>query len=307
MPEIAISTLLSRYTELLAMAGADSPRLCAELIVGEAARLGRAQLLAFGERTLNREEQAACEGMLARRMQGEPMAYILGRKEFYGREFMVSPAVLIPRPETELLVDLALHRLDRAAPVRFADLGCGSGCLLASLLAEAPAWTGVGVDISPAALEICAANLQRLLGESAAVEAGPVPEESLSRASLRLADFAGSGCLPAAHFDLIVSNPPYISSLEYQTLEPGVRNFEPRLALESGEDGLYHARQVAALGLRALRPGGLLLMEIGCEQGAAALRLFSGQPWAQVELVPDLAGLDRVILARRACNCLQNQ
>lgn len=299
----SISSLLSEYESLLAAAHVDSPRLCAEMIVGKVSNMSRAQLIAFGERTLNEAQLAAGEAMLARRLTGEPMAYILGRKEFYGREFMVNHTVLVPRPETELLVDLALQEFERSAPVQFADLGCGSGCIIGSLLKEAAAWSGTGVDISTEALEICALNLEELMGVRPAVKTMPEalsPVSVSKRAQLLKADFANPNCLPEAVFELIVSNPPYISAREYENLDGEVRNFEPRIALESGDDGLFHPRKVALTAERALKPGGVLLMEIGCGQGANALKIFSSSLWTTVEILPDLAGLDRVVRARRA-------
>ena len=288
---------------MLAAAKVDSPRLCAEMIISKVSNMSRAQLIAFGERTLNETQLAASEAMLSRRLTGEPMAYILGHKEFYGREFTVNHAVLVPRPETELLVDLALQAFERSAPVQFADLGCGSGCIIGSLLAEAAAWSGTGVEISPEALEVCAVNLEILLGNrptvSTTVSEALPPVAIGKRAQLLKADFANPNCLSKAAFDLIVSNPPYISAREYEELAGEVRNFEPRLALESGDDGLWHPRKVALTAERALKPGGVLLMEVGCGQGASALKIFSPSLWSRVEILPDLAGLDRVVLARR--------
>ncbi|MBQ4133462.1 MAG: peptide chain release factor N(5)-glutamine methyltransferase [Desulfovibrionaceae bacterium] len=308
MPENSVAALLFSYEKQLAGAGVDSPRLCAEMIVGEAARMGRAQLIAFGERLLSDPELSLAEGMLLRRLKGEPMAYILGRKEFYGYDFSVGPAVLVPRPETELLVDLALGEFERSASVRFADLGCGSGCIIAALLKEAEGWHGIGVDISLPALEICAYNLCNLLGTEAGANFSLCPcSENIDtdfaaspRFRLIQSDFTVSNCLPIAGLDLIVSNPPYIPSHEYLHLNFEVKNFEPRQALESGADGLEHPRAVARVAAGALKPGGLLLMEIGCEQGEAAQELFASSVWREAEIIPDLSGLDRVVRARLA-------
>ena len=281
--------ILSSFEQQLKDASVDSPRLCAEMIVGEVTGMSRAQLLAFGERKLDAAQMEWAKAMLSRRVQGEPMAYILGRKEFYGREFKVNPAVLVPRPETELIVDLALEFFQKTAPLRFADLGCGSGCILGTLLAEAGAWKGIGVDISPAALAVARENLERL--------------QVQGRAELLEADFAEPAVLPGAALDLLVSNPPYIPTVEYEALGFEVKNFEPRLALDSGPDGLVHPRMVAATAAYALKPGGLLLMEIGTEQGKGALALFhnSAGPfaWRALEIIPDLAGRNRLVRAVR--------
>ena len=192
--------------------------------------------------------------------------------------------MLVPRPETELLVELALDRLPLDENLLFADLGCGSGCILVTLLLEARNWRGVGVDISEAALEVSRENIS--------------VHKLESRAGLLDADFTKDP-FPAESLDFIVSNPPYISSEDYKTLGFEVKNFEPRLALESGPEGLDHPRQVVEAAGKILKPGGRLFMEIGSEQGAAAINLFSGKIWAGLELVPDLAGLDRVVAARK--------
>ncbi len=284
MHPFAVNLLLSVYTSRLEKTGVDSPALCARMILGEALGMDRAGLVVHAEMAVGEAARAACEKMLARREKGEPMAYILGRKEFYGRDFSIRPGVLVPRPETELLVELALDKLPLNENLLFADLGCGSGCILVTLLLEARNWRGVGVDISEAALEVIRENIS--------------VHKLESRAGLLDADFTKDP-FPAESLDFIVSNPPYISSEDYKTLGFEVKNFEPRLALESGPEGLDHPRQVVEAAGKILKPGGRLFMEIGSEQGAAAINLFSGKIWAGLELVPDLAGLDRVVAARK--------
>ena len=284
MHPFAVNLLLSVYTSRLEKTGVDSPALCARMILGEALGMDRAGLVVHAEMAVGEAARAACEKMLARREKGEPMAYILGRKDFYGRDFSIRPGVLVPRPETELLVELALDKLPLNENLLFADLGCGSGCILVTLLLEARNWRGVGVDISEAALEVIRENIS--------------VHKLESRAGLLDADFTKDP-FPAESLDFIVSNPPYISSEDYKTLGFEVKNFEPRLALESGPEGLDHPRQVVEAAGKILKPGGRLFMEIGSEQGAAAINLFSGKIWAGLELVPDLAGLDRVVAARK--------
>ena len=284
MHPFAVNLLLSVYTSRLEKTGVDSPALCARMILGEALGMDRAGLVVHAEMAVGEAARAACEKMLARREKGEPMAYILGRKEFYGRDFSIRPGVLVPRPETELLVELALDKLPLNENLLFADLGCGSGCILVTLLLEARNWRGVGVDISEAALEVIRENIS--------------VHKLESRAGLLGADFTKDP-FPAESLDFIVSNPPYISSEDYKTLGFEVKNFEPRLALESGPEGLDHPRQVVEAAGKILKPGGRLFMEIGSEQGAAAINLFSGKIWVGLELVPDLAGLDRVVAARK--------
>ena len=282
MHPFAVNLLLSVYTSRLEKAGVDSPALCARMILGEALGMDRAGLVVHAEMAVGEAARAACEKMLARREKGEPMAYILGRKEFYGRDFSIRPGVLVPRPETELLVELALNKLPLNENLLFADLGCGSGCILVTLLLEARNWRGVGVDISEAALEVSRENIS--------------VHKLESRAGLLDADFSKEP-FPAESLDFIVSNPPYISSEDYKTLGFEVKNFEPRLALESGPEGLDHPRQVVEAAGKILKPGGWLFMEIGSEQGDAAMGLFSEKIWAGPKLVADLAGLDRVAAA----------
>ena len=324
MPQINISSLLTNFSLRFSNAKVDSPRLCAELILSEILGLNRAQLIAFPERQVSEVLAKQCEALAARREQGEPMAYILGRKEFYGIDFIVSPAVLVPRPETELIVDLLKQEFSRHLPssgapnsagpdsggpssggpnsagpdsggpnsgapssggLRFADLGTGSGCLLATILLNFPAWQGVGVDISAPALEIAQKNI--------------VAQKLQARCQLIQADFTNLP-LRKQSLQLIVSNPPYIPTSQYNALNPEVRCFEPELALHSGFDGLAHPRKVVKAGEYCLVPGGLLLMEIGDDQAEAALALFDLKQWLKPQIINDLAGRNRIALAYRA-------
>lgn len=279
-----VQSLILAYTSRLEKAGVDSPKLCAEIILQSALGMDKPQIIVNAKKTLDADELAFCEYMLGRRETGEPMAYILGWKEFYGRDFTVNSNVLVPRPETELLVELALSKLLLSREVLFADLGCGSGCIFATLLLEAKKWRGVGVDISEAALEVCRENIHI--------------HKVAERAELLHADFANNP-FDRSDFDLIVSNPPYIPTAEYEILGFEVKNFEPELALKSGKDGLEHPRQVVALAQKILKPGGWLLMEIGAEQGKAAASMFDQKKWKGIEVISDLAGLDRVACARK--------
>ena len=232
--------------------------------------------------------------LIARRAEGEPAAYILGYKEFYGREFTVSPNTLIPRPETELLVDLALEyaqSVDTDTSPVFADLGTGTGCIAVTLALELSHWRGIAVEKSPAALRIARANGVRLGAESLC---------------LALADFR-TPPVPPASLDLLLSNPPYVSELEYRTLSREVRAFEPKSALvpcsesllPTGASGLEDAEALIDLARALLKSGGLLLMEIGCTQGPVLLSRLQGPDWTEARLHKDLAGLDRVLAAQR--------
>ncbi len=277
----------------LSAARVDSPRLSAELILAHALGVRREYLLSHPERVLTPEEERGAEALVVRRALGEPVAYILGRKEFYGREFLVNRQTLIPRPETELLVDLALEERERRAGAGLmADLGVGSGCILLTLLCEMPGWRGLGADISAGALTLARENARHLGAE---VE---------SRCVFMLADMT----LPVfkeRSLDLLVSNPPYISPEDYANLDREVAAYEPREALLSPCGGLRHLDALEELARACLVPDGVLLLEIGCEQGKSAFRLFERAPkyWSAVELHRDLADLPRVIRARRSAAC----
>ena len=215
---------------------------------------------------------------VAARARRVPVSHLTGRRAFWERTFRVTPEVLDPRPETETLVEAAL-----AAPFdRVLDLGTGSGCILISLLAERPAATGVGTDISPAAVLVA--------GENA------VAHGVADRIVLPLSDWYED---IGGRFDLIVSNPPYIAASEMADLAPEVRDHEPRLALTDGADGLTAYRAIAAGSMDHLTPGGRLLVEIGPAQGAAVSRLFRAAGLEEIRVRPDLDGRDRLVSARR--------
>jgi release factor glutamine methyltransferase len=288
---------LRRATARLGEAGVDSPALSARLLAARALGWDAARLVAERRSAPDAAALRAAEILVARRAAGEPVAYILGEKEFYGLRFEVTPDVLVPRPETEHVVELAEARLERAAPLRMLDLGTGSGALAVTLAVRFPGARVLAVDVSGAALAVARRN--------AAAHA------VADRVSFLRADFAA---LPVAGtaVDLVAANPPYVSDAEYAGLSREVRDFEPRLALTGlpGRGGLDARGAVtgteclAALAReahRALVPGGLLLCELGCGQGGAALDILRAQSgWRDGEVTPDLAGLDRVLVAVRA-------
>lgn len=274
-------SLLNRHTTRLARAGVDAPRLSAELLLARALHLSRLELLTGLMRPVSAEELPCAEELLARRLRGEPLAYILGVKEFYGREFRVDDRVLIPRPETELIVDAVCEVFGPCERFTFLDIGVGSGALLASIVCERPAAQGVGTDLSPGALEVAGDNC-RLLQVAHRVQ--------LVRSNL------GQGLTPGA-FDALVSNPPYLSDLDMRRLGREVLGFEPRGALHAGHRGTELIQEVIWQASGLLRPGGLLLVEIGAEQGAEALGLLAGMGgcWEWGEVRRDMAGRDRVL------------
>lgn len=290
--------------------GTEASRRTAELLLCAVLDLDRPALISHPDAPVPPEAEERLAALVARRLTGEPVAYLLGRREFYGREFEVDPSTLIPRPETEHLVEEALNLLPEQA-VRFADLGTGSGCLAVTLAAERPLWEGLAVDISEDALATARRNAERLGVGCRLVFA----RADFTRSGFWNADAAkkfgraGAGgdaqdAMDAADpviggLDLVVSNPPYVSEVEYAALDPGVRDFEPKTALVPGPTGLEHPRAVADAAWRGLRPGGLLLMEHGAAQGEATRGLCSPERWNRVETRPDLAGLDRYLLAVR--------
>jgi release factor glutamine methyltransferase len=226
-------------------------------------------------------EAARFESLLRRREAHEPFAYITGQKEFWSLDFKVGPGVLIPRPDTETIVERALALFpDRAAPLAIADLGTGSGALLIALLKEFPAATGTGFESAPQAMAFARANVAAL--------------GMANRAELILADWSAA---PAAAFDLVVSNPPYIPSADIQTLEPEVRDHEPRAALDGGPDGLAAYRALAGLLPAILKPGGTAVLEIGAGQDVAMEPLFRGLEFQGV--TPDLAGIPRALTLKK--------
>ena len=241
--------------------------------------------MAHSEEEVPPEAEKVLEDLLERRRSGEPAAYLVGRREFYGRDFFVDSSTLIPRPETELLVDEALKFFRGREQIRFLDLGTGSGCLAVTLAAERPSWRGTAVDISSEALNVARRNAAAA-GVSAAVD-------------FVLADFALPLPFDCRSFDLVVSNPPYISEKEYAALDIGVRNFEPRSALVPGPEGLEHPRAVEAAARALLKEGGLLLMEHGFLQGEACRALCPDAYWMDMRTGRDLAGKDRFLFAVR--------
>ena len=266
----------------LAAAGIENARPEAWRLLAAATGRERAALMAGAPETLNAVQRARLAELVRRRRAREPLAYILGEKEFWSLRFEVAPAVLIPRPETETVVEAVLAQVcDRDQPFRLLDLGTGSGCLLLALLSELPRATGLGVDDSAAALAIARRNAERLgLG---------------ARAEFRPGRW-GAGL--RERFDVIVSNPPYVAELDWEALQPEIRQFEPRAALVAGADGLAAYRALAPDCARLLAPGGVCALEIGLNQGDAVAALLAAQGLVVVERRRDLAGIERCLIAR---------
>lgn len=261
----------------------DSPRLCAELLLAHGLGVSRTELAVYPDTLLPEGVSGTLDTLLERRLRGEPMAYVLGEKEFFGRPFLVTPATLIPRPETEHLIEHVLAACP-ASTLRFADLGTGSGCIALTLCAERPLWRGVAVDFSHDALLVAHKNARRL-GVAARIQ--PVR-----------ADFTRP-VLGAC--DLVVSNPPYIARPDYETLDLGVREFEPQRALTPGPSGLEHLEAVIARATQSLRPGGWVALEHAWDQGEAVQLLLKNNYWVNQVLYKDFSGHDRISMARRSC------
>jgi release factor glutamine methyltransferase len=266
--------------------GIDTPDLDARILVGHALGLDHTALVLAGERRLQADEIARIETLATRRLGREPIARITGTKEFWGLPFRITPDVLVPRPETETIVEQALAIIDRtgarAQRLRMADLGVGSGAILIALLTELPNATAIGTDRSSAALARARENARRL---------GVAP-----RATFAACDF---GAAVAPGCDLIVTNPPYVCTDEIAGLEPDVRQFDPRVALDGGPDGLAAYRVIARHAHRILNPGAHLVAEIGTSQGSAVAALFADAGFCDIRITPDLAGMPRAVAATR--------
>lgn len=262
-----------------------NPSLDAELLLRGVTGLSRADLLARADEPLAGGAVASFEAAVARRARHEPVQYILGKAAFWRDEFLVNPAVLIPRPDTEILVEAVVARLRDLEAARLLDIGTGSGCIALSLLRELPRARALAVDVSEAALEVARTNAATLGLET------------------RI-DFLLSRWLDAvpedASFDAVLSNPPYVAPSERLSLSPEVREFEPGLALfAEGADDLSSYRAIVGQIGNRLKPSGLLAFEVGLGQATRVADLLRDTEFASVETVDDLAGIARVVVAKR--------
>jgi release factor glutamine methyltransferase len=282
---VTIAAARRALTAQFRASGLDSPELDARILIGHALNLDHAELAAAGARVLDPAEERAIAALAHRRLAREPVARIVGSKEFWSLPLCVDPATLVPRPETETLVESVLAAIDarggRAKPLRVVDLGTGSGALLLALLSELPNASGVGTDVSIAALRVAAGNALRL---------------RLTRAS-----FVACNVAAALHgpFDIIVSNPPYIPTSDIDALAPEVRDFDPHLALDGGSDGLDFYRTIAAAAPALLAPAGLVVVELGPGQAPSVAELFTNAGLAPAPPKPDLSRVPRALLARK--------
>lgn len=265
--------------------GIDSPELDARLLVGHALQFDHAALAAAAAHILNAEETNAIAALACRRLAREPVARIIGTKEFWSLTFSIDAATLVPRPETETVVEAALAAVDchgpRARPLRIADLGTGCGAILLALLTELPNGFGIGTDVSPRALALARTNAKRF---------------GLTRAAFVACDMAAALRGP---FDLIVANPPYIASGDIAELAPEVRLFDPQVALDGGSDGLDGYRAIAATAPMLLGPDGVIVVEHGAGQAELVAGLFAAAGLAPSPPHHDLSGVPRALVARK--------
>jgi release factor glutamine methyltransferase len=276
----SVRRVLSWAADDLKRRGNDGARLDVELLLGRVLALDRIGLIMQSERPLAPGELAAFRELFKRRRLGEPVAYLLGGREFYGISLRVDARVLIPRPDTERLVEVALERTRvRSMQGNALDLCTGSGCVAIAFARQRPTWNVTASDISPDAVALARDNAHRT---------GAVRNLRVVQGSL-FAAVAGQ------RFELITANPPYIATAELAQLPVDVRDFEPRLALDGGPDGLDLVREIAALAPSQLSAGGVLALEIGADQGPAALEILKARGYLDVQLARDLGGRDRVV------------
>jgi release factor glutamine methyltransferase len=280
-PTWTIDALLKWATDDFRARGIDKPQLDAQVLLAHALSVTRTQLVIDAKKPLAPEELGRFREMVRRRRAREPVAYLLGAREFYGRSFRVDKRVLVPRPDTETLVDVALARTEaRSLSMRALDVCTGSGCVAITLAKQRPTARVHAADISDDALEVARDNALRLGAYNV----------SFTRGDL----FEG---VPAAlaPFDVITANPPYIASGEIATLDKDVKDFEPRLALDGGTDGLAFVRRIVDGAPALLDAGGTLAVEVGAGEADATARLFEARGFARVTITRDYGRIERVV------------
>lgn len=278
-----IIEFIQRSTEFLARKGIETARLDAEVLLGHVLGKDRVYLYVHFDQPLEPAEIDAYRTLIVRRGRREPVAYIVGSKEFFSRPFTVDSSVLIPRPETELLVETVVEWAKERGPLQIADIGTGSGAIAISLATALEHSTIWAVDVSREALRVASANAEQL------------------GVSDRIQFLHGTWLAPLEGkvLDAVVSNPPYIPSADIDQLQPEVRAYEPRLALDGGEDGLNAYRALIPQAATMVRGGGLLAVEVGYGQAQSVAALGRASGWHLERIIPDHAGIDRVVCLRR--------
>ena len=278
----SVSEAIRLVAQAFRPAGIEEADADARLLIGHALHLDRTRLIAQSDRILEAREIATMSVLAARRLKHEPVSRILGQKEFWSLALAVTPDVLVPRPETETIVEAALDYVVRGGlrveRLRILDIGTGSGALLLALLHELPHATGIGTDVSEAALQVAQTNAAKFGFET--------------RCNFVACDIASH---IQGSFDLVISNPPYVVHDEIATLAPEVREYDPMVALDGGDDGLTAYRAIAADAERLLAPGGRLFVELGAGQEAAVRALFTNAGLTVGTARKDLAGIPRVL------------
>ncbi len=283
-----IGSLITWAADDFRTRGIENPRLDAEVIVAYALSVTRMQLIIDSQRPLGTEELTRLRELVKRRRQREPVAYLQGKREFYGRDFKVDSRVLIPRPDTETLVDVALSRTgEKSLSMRALDLCTGSGCVGITLAKQRPTSSVVLTDLSADAVVVARENALRLGAYNVTTLCGDLYSA--------LGEYRKSAPEALRSFDLITANPPYIPSAEVETLVPDIRSFEPRLALDGGADGLSLVSRIVSEARKYLAPGGVLAMEIGDQEADATSELFTRAGFVDVRKTRDLGRIERVV------------
>lgn len=277
-----VSEILSEASEILQRNGVPESRREASLLLAAALEESKTFLIAHPEYEPGKDEEIRFRSFVARRAGREPFHYITGIKEFYGLDFEVSPDVLIPRPETEMLVENSIAMLlERDRPI-FCEVGIGSGCISVSIIYNVESAAAVGLEVSKKALQVAKRNAEK--------------HSVLNRLELRQSNIFSA--LQAERFDLIVSNPPYVPMADLQELQSEVKDFEPHIALSDGGDGLAKIKMIVNQSPKFLKPGGFLVIEIGIHQDTIVKAMFENKHWDNVEIVPDFQAIPRMV---RAC------
>jgi release factor glutamine methyltransferase len=278
---VNIAEALETCTAELTEYDVPDARLDAVLLVAFAIGRDKTYLVAHPEVELTTDQQSKITELTSRRASREPLQYVLGRQEFYRLMFEVTPDVLIPRPETEILVERAIKFLSIKSAPRFCEIGVGSGCISVSVLHELSDASAVACDISEKALEVARRNAER----------NGVAE----RLHLIVSDVFDA--VPKENFDALLSNPPYVPEIDFDTLQTEVRGYEPTVALTSGEDGLNVIERLLAQAPSYLKPGGMLLFEMGFNQSDKVRELIDDAIWTDIEFLADLQGIPRILSA----------
>ena len=279
---MTVAEAIALGAESLRAGSIPTPERESSLLLRHVLNCDAAFIYAHPQHRLNAMESILFKAVIKRRGVHEPYQYIVGLQEFFRLEFRVTPDVLIPRPETEILVEDIIAEFEASSAFRFCEIGVGSGCIAVSLLVNLPKATAVGSDISDAALAVAAQNAER----------HGVNERLVLVRSDAFDD------LPAVKFDLIVSNPPYVPESDLATLQREVMSFEPTVALNGGEDGLNIVRKLVYESPKYLKANGFLFIEIGWDQSERMPALFDSALWGSVDFLPDLQGIPRIVKAR---------